>query len=113
MQPDVCLGGSRGDVCQGCRERGVGDQFKSIIGAGDACVVSDLEANARRPATNAGVPAGGITVLLVGVGGLFAQLQDALNTVWGVKSQAGRSIMGRFKDRFLSLDGKGTDFLLL
>jgi membrane protein len=48
------------------------------------------------------------------VGGLFGQLQDALNTVWGVKRKSGRGILGLVKDRFLSFTMVlGTGFLLL
>ena len=33
-------------------------------------------------------------MLLFGAAGLFGQLQDALNTVWGVKPREGRWIWG-------------------
>ena len=50
----------------------------------------------------------------MGASGLFGQLQDALNTVWGVKQKPGRGVAGILKDRFLSfLMVLGTGFLLL
>lgn len=53
-------------------------------------------------------------MLLVGAGGLFGQLQAALNTVGGVKLKPGRGFLGLLKDRFLSFSMVlGTGFLLL
>jgi len=90
------------------------DQLKSSLGASGAFAVQDMVANARKPDTNALVSAAGVVMLLVGAGGLFGQLQDALNTVWGVKRKSGRGIMGLLKDRFLSFTMVlGTGFLLL
>jgi membrane protein len=52
--------------------------------------------------------------LLLGASGVFGQLQDALNTVWGVEPKEGRWVWGFIKDRFLSFVAVlGTGFLLL
>jgi membrane protein len=46
--------------------------------------------------------------------GLFAQLQDALNTVWEVQPKPGRGVLGFLQDRLLSFSMVlGTAFLLL
>src|SRR5438105_6913721 len=62
-----------------------------------------------------GVIAGliGIGILLFGASGVFTELQDALNTVWGVKpKEAG--LKGLLKGRFTSFTMVlGTCFLLL
>jgi membrane protein len=56
----------------------------------------------------------GIAMSLFGAAGLFGQLQDALDTIWGVKPKPGRGIWGISRDRFLSLSMVlGTAFLLL
>lgn len=90
------------------------DQLKSSLGASGAFAVQDMVANARKPETNVWVSLGGIVMLIVGAGGLFGQLQDALNTLWGVKRKSGRGIIGLVKDRFLSFTMVlGTGFLLL
>ena len=90
------------------------DQLKSSLGPSGAFAVQDMVANARKPAANALMSAAGIVMLLVGAGGMFGQLQDALNTVWGVKRKPGRGIKGMLKDRFLSFTMVlGTGFLLL
>jgi membrane protein len=57
----------------------------------------------------------GIVTLLVGATGVFAQLQDALDTVWNVKpDQTPSGIWGTVKDRLLSFAAIGAmAFLLL
>lgn len=90
------------------------EQLKSSLGASGAFAVQDMVANARKPETNFWVSMAGVVMLVLGAGGLFGQLQDALNTVWGVKHKSGRGIMGLLKDRFLSFSMVlGTGFLLL
>jgi membrane protein len=44
----------------------------------------------------------GIAVALFGASGVFGQLQDALNTIWGVKPKPGRSFVSFLRARFLS-----------
>ena len=44
----------------------------------------------------------GVVVLLFGATGMFVQLQDAMNSVWGVRPRPGRGVWKFFSDRFLS-----------
>ena len=56
----------------------------------------------------------GIVTLVVGASGVFAQLQDALNSIWGVDPHESSGIWGMVKDRLLSLSlVGGMAFLLL
>ncbi len=43
-----------------------------------------------------------IIVILFGATSVFVQLQDSLNTIWGVKAREGGGILAAVKDRFLS-----------
>src|SRR4051812_46671822 len=43
-----------------------------------------------------------LAVLAFAATGIFAQLQDALNTVWGVQARSGRGVLGVIRDRFWS-----------
>lgn len=45
----------------------------------------------------------GVVMLLVGASGLFAQLKDALNTIWNVEKKEASGIKGMVKERFLSM----------
>jgi membrane protein len=56
----------------------------------------------------------GIGALLFGATGVFAQLQDAMNTIWEVQPRPGRGILGVVLDRFLSFGMVlGIGFMLL
>ena len=56
----------------------------------------------------------GILLALFGASGVFGQLQNALNTIWGVKAKPGVGIMGFIRSRFLSFAMvAGVCFLLL
>ena len=56
----------------------------------------------------------GIVLALFGASGVFGQLQDALNTIWGVKAKPSRGIWGFLRSRFLSFAMVGgVCFLLL
>src|SRR5579871_1361432 len=55
----------------------------------------------------------GVAVLLFGASGVFTELQDALNTIWGVKPKE-EGLKGLLKGRFTSFTMVlGTCFLLL
>lgn len=45
----------------------------------------------------------GAVVLFLGATGAFGQLQDSLNTIWGVTTKPGQSIVAFIRDRFFSL----------
>jgi len=55
-----------------------------------------------------------IATLVITATGLFIELQDALNTIWGVKEKPGQGILGFIKNRLLSFAMVvGVGFLLL
>jgi membrane protein len=87
-------------------------QLSTLMGADTARIVIELS---QVPDTGVGI-AGflGIFLLVFGATGVFAELQDAMNTIWEVKPKPGRGIAGVIKDRFLSFTMiLGIAFLLL
>jgi membrane protein len=92
----------------------VDDHLRGSLGSAGATALQDMIAHARKPEKNMVASALGVAMLLFGAGGVFGQLQEALNTVWGVKRRSGRGWKGLVKDRFLSFAMVlGTGFLLL
>jgi membrane protein len=77
-------------------------QAQGLLGPQGAQAIQTLLQNAGR--TGAGVVAAvvGTGTLLLGASGAFAQLQDALDTIWEVKPKAGRGLKGILRDRILS-----------
>ena len=77
-------------------------------------VVQQIAQKASDPHKSAAATIIGIALALFGASGVFGQLQDALNTVWGVKAKPGLGIKGFIRARFLSFAMVGgVCFLLL
>ena len=89
-------------------------QIESLVGPQSAAAIKQMLQIAQKPSSGALASAIAVVTLLLGASGVFAQLQDALNTVWGVEPKAGRGLWGTIKDRLFSLMAVlGTGFLLL
>jgi membrane protein len=77
-------------------------------------VVQDIAQKASQPNKGFLATSIGILLALFGASGVFGQLQDALNTIWGVKARPGAGIAGFIRARFLSFAMvAGVCFLLL
>jgi len=77
-------------------------------------VVQSIAQKASQPGKSTIATIIGIALALFGASGVFGQLQDALNTIWGVKAKPGRGIWGFLRNRFLSFAMVGgICFLLL
>ena len=77
-------------------------------------VVQSIAQKASQPGKSTMATIIGISLALFGASGVFGQLQDALNTIWGVKAKPGRGIWGFLRNRFLSFAMVGgICFLLL
>jgi membrane protein len=89
-------------------------QIATLVGEQSAAAIKDMIQRADQPATGLITTVVAVGTLLIGASGVFGQLQDALNTVWGVEPKEGRGVWGFVKDRFLSFVAVlGTGFLLL
>jgi membrane protein len=77
-------------------------------------VVQNIAQKASQPQKSWLASAIGVVLALFGASGVFGQLQDALNTIWGVKAKPGAGIWGFLRTRFLSFAMVGgVCFLLL
>ena len=77
-------------------------------------VVQNIAQKAAQPNKSLLATIIGILLALFGASGVFGQLQDALNTIWGVKAKPGGGIWGFLRSRFLSFAMVGgVCFLLL
>lgn len=90
------------------------EQTTNLMGPQSAAAIKDMIEHASQPSTGTVAMLVGVATLLVGASGVFAQLQDSLNTIWGVEPKAGRGLWGIIRDRFISVSAVlGTGFLLL
>ena len=77
-------------------------------------VVQQIAQKATQPGKDITATIIGVVLAIFGASGVFGQLQDALNTVWGVKAEPGAGIWGLLRNRFLSFAMVGgVCFLLL
>jgi membrane protein len=77
-------------------------------------VVQNIAQKAAQPNKSLLATIIGILLALFGASGVFGQLQDALNTIWGVKAKPGGGVWGFLRARFLSFAMVGgVCFLLL
>ena len=77
-------------------------------------VVQNIAQKAAQPNKSLLATVIGIVLALFGASGVFGQLQDALNTIWGVKAKPGGGVWGFLRSRFLSFAMVGgVCFLLL
>ncbi len=88
-------------------------QLSDLLGEQSTEAIKDMIQRASQPTRGILATVIALVTLLFGASGLFGQLQDALNTIWGVESQD-RGIWGVIQDRFFSfLAVVGTSFMLL
>jgi membrane protein len=90
------------------------EQMQGLVGQSGAEVIQSIVENASQPGSSLIATIIGVGTLLLGASGVFSQLQDALNTIWGVAPKPGRSWLVMIKDRLLSMAMVlGIGFLLL
>src|SRR5881398_1026718 len=77
-------------------------------------VVQNIAQKASQPGKSTIATMIGVALAIFGASGVFGQLQDALNTIWGVKAKPSQGIWGFLRSRFLSFAMvAGICFLLL
>src|SRR5438874_3594956 len=91
----------------------VTEQMGYFLDASAVKVVTDIAAEASKTGKSALATIFGIALALFGASGVFGQLQDALNTIWGVKAKPGEGIMSFLRARFISFAMLGGVFFLL
>jgi len=92
----------------------ISEQMSYFLDKSAVEVVQNIAQKAAQPNKSLLATVIGVLLALFGASGVFGQLQDALNTVWGVKAKPGGGIWGFLRSRFLSFAMVGgICFLLL
>lgn len=90
------------------------EQLQYMIDPSGIQVIKDIATSAAKPQSGILATLLGIIVGLFGASGVFGQLQEALNTIWGVKAKPGAGLSAFLRARFLSFAMvAGVCFLLL
>jgi membrane protein len=77
-------------------------QIQGFVGTNAAELIEKALQNANQPDITNIASLIGIAVLLFAASGVFAQLQDALNTIWAVQPKPGRPLLSFALKRILS-----------
>ena len=97
----------------GARDK-ITQQMSYFLDPSAVQVVQNIAQKASQPDKSTIATIIGVALALFGASGVFGQLQDALNTIWGVKAKPGLGIWGFLRARFLSFAMvAGICFLLL
>jgi membrane protein len=91
------------------------NQIRDMVGDDGAAAIQSMLASQQSPSKNLLMTVVGIVTLVVGASGVFAQLQDALDTIWNVPAdQVKGGLWAMLKDRLISFSVVcGLAFLLL
>jgi membrane protein len=90
------------------------DQITNLVGPTSAKAIQEMLANARHPSHGIVATIIGTATLLLGAGGVFGALQDALNTIWGVQPKPNAGFLHTVRERFLSFSMVlGLGFMLM
>jgi membrane protein len=92
----------------------VTEQMSYFLDQSAVHTVQEIAHKAAQPTKGLLATIIGIALAIFGASGVFGQLQDALNTIWGVKPKPGGGLAGFLRTRFLSFAMVGgICFLLL
>jgi len=75
-------------------------QIRGLLGDSGAALLQTMIANTTQHSTNIVMTGIGLVTLLLGASGVFGQLKQALNHVWGVQPKPSVGIIGLMRDRF-------------
>jgi membrane protein len=78
------------------------DQIRELVGEAGASTVQTMVQSAEKSGDTFFAAAIGLSALLLGASGAFIQLQDALNTIWGVQPKHGHGVWVFIHKRLLS-----------
>jgi membrane protein len=83
---------------QEAAQGGIVEQIETLIGRTAAEAIEATLVSAREQGT--GVTLVAVVTFVLGLWWVFGELQDALNTIWGVTSRPGRTILTIVRERF-------------
>jgi membrane protein len=89
-------------------------ELKGFVGADSAAQIQEVVRNASLNGKGGMAATIGVITLLIGATTVFAEIQDSINSIWGLKAKPKAGILKLLKDRLLSFGIIGSlGFLLL
>lgn len=92
----------------------IASQIQDMVGEEGAQAIETMLASHQAASIGTLMTIVGVVTLILGASGVFAQLQDALDTVWNVQRKSSGGVLGMIRDRAVSFSlVAGMAFLLL
>lgn len=89
-------------------------QINGLVGNEAAIQIQDVIKNVKLSGGSRFITTIGIIILLVGASGVFAEIQDSINIIWGIRAKPKRGFIRFIKNRLMSFSMIGSvGFLLL
>lgn len=89
-------------------------QIKGLVGNGAALQIQEIIKNVKLSNSNIFAAAVGIIILLIGASSVFAEIQDSVNYIWGIKAKPKHGLIKFLYNRLMSFSMIGSlGFLLL
>lgn len=89
-------------------------QINGLVGNEAAMQIQEIVKNVKLSDSNVFATTFGIIILLIGASGVFAEIQDSINFIWGIKAKPKRGIVKFVKNRLMSFSMIGAvGFLLM
>lgn len=89
-------------------------QINGLVGNEAALQIQETIKNVKLSNSNTFATAFGIAILLIGASGIFAEIQDSINFIWGIEAKPKRGFAKFIKNRLMSFSMiASVGFLLL
>ena len=89
-------------------------QINGLVGNAAALQIQEVIKNVKLSSNNTFATIVGVIILLVGASGVFSEIQDSINYIWGIKAKPKRGLVKFIKNRLMSFSMIGSvGFLLL
>jgi len=89
-------------------------QINGLLGNSVALQVQEIIKNVKLSHSNAFATTLSVVILIIGASGVFVEIQDSLNYIWGIKAKPKRGLIKFIKNRLMSFSMIGSvGFLLL
>ncbi|MEI6350021.1 MAG: YihY/virulence factor BrkB family protein [Verrucomicrobiota bacterium] len=80
----------------------ISEQIKGLAGEQAGNAIQSVVKSTDHKGASIFAASAGLIVLLFGASGVFGELKNALNTIWGVVTKPGKPVMSLIRSRFLS-----------
>jgi len=89
-------------------------QINGLVGNSAAIQIQEIIKNVKLSHSSTFATTIGVIVLLIGASGVFVEIQDSINFIWGLKAKPKRGLIKFIKNRLMSFSMIGSvGFLLL